>query len=648
MTIRIIFAFLLLFSFTKGYSGSVKDLIKKAGTSANYPGSNALIVFDSTDVEIMETGLSYVNRHQVYKILTKVGAKELNVIKFDYDPFSAFVEIQKVNIYRVDGSIEEVDVSGVKDYPAPARMIYWGARQILIEIGRLEPGDAIEVFMFRKGFTYALLQGEDDKYIPPMRGHYYDIVEFWHKYPVKEKVYHVDIPSDKYVQYKFYNGSVDSVIVKNDSLQQYTFTKKEILPVKRKPQMVANSDITAKLLISTSPDWQTKSKWFYGVNEDYGSFETTPEIDLKVAEILKSAKNEDDSISLLTHWCADEIRYSGISMGEGEGFTLHTGDMTFTDRCGVCKDKAGILITMLRAAGFESYAAMTMAGSRIDSIPADQFNHCVTIVKKSDEKYHLLDPTWVPWVRELWSSAEQQQNYLPGPPEGSDIMITDISPPENHYFKISGKSELKADGTLIGEIVLTAEGQSDASVRRTFVRSNKADWDEIVERNIRHNAANIEISNIQYGDPYDYTNPIRVSFSYTIPGYALVTDSEIIFTPFVATNLFGNYQSHLNAKTDIEERKEQFKDRCSRLLELDETITLPPYKEVVFLPDSLQSEGSGADFEGHYTINSKKLILFEKGVFKKRIYDAEDWPSYSEAVKNQNAFAEKYIILKTK
>lgn len=156
---------------------------------------------------------------------------------------------------------------------------------------------------------------------------------------------------------------------------RYTFIKKDILPIPHENHMVDMSDIAPKLLISTSPDWEAKSLWFYGVNEDYGSFKSTPEIDKKVDEILANAKDEIDSISLLTHWVADEIRYSGISMGPGEGYTLHSGDMNFTDRCGVCKDKAGMLITMLRAAGFESYPAMTMAGSRIDYIPADQFNH---------------------------------------------------------------------------------------------------------------------------------------------------------------------------------------------------------------------------------------------------------------------------------
>lgn len=93
--------------------------------------------------------------------------------------------------------------------------------------------------------------------------------------------------------------------------------------------------------------------------------------------------------------------------------------MNYTDRCGVCKDIAGTLIAFLRMAGFEAYPAMTMAGSRVESIPADHFNHCVAVVKLASGTYMPLDPTWVPFCRELWSSAEQQQNYLPGVPEGS-------------------------------------------------------------------------------------------------------------------------------------------------------------------------------------------------------------------------------------
>lgn len=36
--------------------------------------------------------------------------------------------------------------------------------------------------------------------------------------------------------------------------------------------------------------------------------------------------------------------------------------MNYTDRCGVCKDIAGTLVSFLRMAGFEAYPAMTMGG----------------------------------------------------------------------------------------------------------------------------------------------------------------------------------------------------------------------------------------------------------------------------------------------
>jgi hypothetical protein len=650
MRLQALKALFLFIFFISGFmtgAGPIEELIRNAGDPADYPDADMLVIFDSTHVDVQESGLSYVNMHRLYKVFTYRGARNLAVIRIDYDPLSAWVEIRKVVVYKSDGTQWELDMSKVLDYPAPARAIYWGASEKMIEVGRLEPGDAVEVFLFRKGFTYALLQQDgDERYIPPMRGHFYDIVEFWNSNPVKEKCYQVVIPKDKQLQYEFYNVEVQSSVVLRGGKMVYTFTKREMTPLHTEPGMVALSDVAPKLLLSTSPDWFAKSLWFYGVNEDYGSFETTPAISAKVAEIVKDAETELDSISLLTHWVADEIRYSGISMGEGEGFTLHTGDMTFTDRCGVCKDKAGMLITMLRAAGFESYPAMTMAGSRIDYIPADQFNHCVTLVKRSDGAYQLLDPTWVPFVRELWSSAEQQQNYLMGIPEGADLAITPLSPPENHYIRISGEAELSADGTYTGEFTVTAEGQSDAAVRNLFTRNYKANWSSAVESELLKISPRAEVVSMDYGDPYDYQKgPITLTVQYRIPDYGLATGNEIIFSPFITSGLFKRSMGHLFTNTGPEERTFPFRDRCSRLVELSEKITLPD-DYAIHAPYSKNTNGSGASFEGSIEQNDNTLSVYQKAVYPKRIYDPEDWPSYREAVKLQNEFAENPVILK--
>jgi transglutaminase-like putative cysteine protease len=642
------FLFLLILSIV--VAAQPHDLLSRAGNAKDYSGSGYMLVYDSTKVDVQETGLSYYVSSTLYKVLTPSGAKELSVLKFDYDPLTAFVRIENARIIRKNGNIEKLELNRVYDYPAPARAIYWGARQKMIDVGRLEPGDGVEVTFFKKGFAYALLYQEelsDDYYIPPMRGHFYDIVEFFSRVPIKEKVYQVTIDKDKNLQYKFYNGEVKEKITELNGKINYFFSAKNILPIKREPRMVALSDVAPKLLLSTSPDWYAKSKWFYGVNEDYGSFIPTPEVKKKVNQILKNAQTELDSISLLNHWVADEMRYSGLSMGKGEGFTLHNAEMNFHDRCGVCKDKAGMLVAMLRAAGFESYAAMTMAGSRIDRIPADQFNHSVTVVKRKNGEYMLLDPTWVPFVREEWSSREQQQNYLMGLPEGADLMETPLSPPENHYFRVNGMSEILKDGTLTGEFSLTAEGQSDASVRSIFTRSMKADWDTNLERVILQISPRIEIIEVTKTDPYEYLKqPVLITVKYRIPNYATITENEVIFTPVVASNIFGRTHSHLYFNTDQERREYPFTDGCSKLIELNETIKLPSNMTIEFSPEAKELSGSGADFISSYSVEGNALKFSQTVRLKKRRYEPEDWPSFRDAVKYQNEFANQPVILK--
>jgi hypothetical protein len=643
--------FLLLFLMPGQFSfasNPIQDLIRSAGDASTYPNDNLVIVFDSTRVDVKESGLSYTRTHTLYKVLNYKGALDVSVFKFGYDPLSAYSDIKSVTVYKNDGTTRDLNMKDVLDYPAPARMIYWGAREKMIEVGRLDPGDAVEVVQNKKGFTYALLgsdNDDEDKYIPPMKGHFYDIVDFWSGNPAKVRVYQVSIPADKHLQYQVYNGEVQSSSWIEGDRSVYTFTKKDIPTFHSETKMVAISDVATKLLLSTSPDWQLKSSWFYKVNEDYGSFESTPEIKEKVNDILKGARDEKDSISRLTHWVADEIRYSGISMGCGEGFTLHKGEMTFTDRCGVCKDKAGMLITMLRAAGFRSYPAMTMAGSRIDYIPADQFNHCVTVVKLRDEKYHLLDPTWVPFTRELWSSAEQQQQYLMGVPEGADLRTTDLSAPENHYLKITGKSELSADGTLKGMITVTAEGQSDAMIRSLFRTSTKAQWDQIIEKELLKVSTLAIVTRLDYANPIDYSaGPVMIRIEYTIPQYAVISGDRMLFTPVIAEGVFKAIQPHLAFETGNKERKYPFRDRCSRLVELNESITLPKVKKMILVPEDNNLTGSVCSFAGGYRLNGNILTLNEKITLEKRIYDAADWPEFREAVMAQNSYSEQPVI----
>ena len=92
------------------------ELLKKAGSSKNYPKADYLIVLDETSVDVQESGLSYNTIHKIYKVLTPKGAKQLSHLNFDYDPLSAFIEIKEVKIFRKNGSVEILDNDRLFDY----------------------------------------------------------------------------------------------------------------------------------------------------------------------------------------------------------------------------------------------------------------------------------------------------------------------------------------------------------------------------------------------------------------------------------------------------------------------------------------------------------------------------------------------------
>ena len=651
MKIKVFLLFASLFISSAGSQANPFADYKYMLKSDKYSDYASVTLLDSTNVSVQPTGQGAFSIVKAIKVQTLKGVMTNRVLKYDYDPLTAAAKFKVVRIYHEDGTYTEVDVNKTCDYAAPARMIYWGARQIMLQLDNLKQGDVIYYEIDKKGFTYALLgAGEDDdsRFIPPMRGQFYDIVPFWVSEPTLRKVYRVGMPMEKELQFQFYQGECSSSMRYDDGRKVYTFAMDDVMPFEKEPNMVDLFDAAPKLMMSTTPDWMEKSRWFNKVNEDYGSFDAIPEAQKKVDELIKGKKSEMEKIAVLTHWVADNIRYAGITMGKGEGFTLHNLKMNYTDRCGVCKDIAGTLVAFLRMAGFEAYPAMTMAGSRVESIPADHFNHCVAVVKLSNGTLMPLDPTWVPFCRELWSSAEQQQNYLPGIPEGSDLCVTPVSAPENHYVRIKAENRLKSDGTLVGKFTISAEGQSDSNIRRIFTTGFRSEWRNTMEKQLLSVSPKAVMKSVDYGrSPKDYQKaPISITFTYEIPEYAMTGDGELIFKPFVMNNLYTQVLTFLRVNTDLKDRKYGFKDSCSRLVEVEEKLSLPSGYKMLGDEKHVDIDGKAADFAGMLKQDGGKILLDTRLSLYKRVYSAEDWDDFRNSVNAYKSFGEYIVVRK--
>ena len=78
----------------------IQELIEKAGGKDDYADASRVIVFDKTDVDVEESGLSHTRRHVLRKILTDGGVLGEAVQRFNYDPASNFIRIESIRIFR--------------------------------------------------------------------------------------------------------------------------------------------------------------------------------------------------------------------------------------------------------------------------------------------------------------------------------------------------------------------------------------------------------------------------------------------------------------------------------------------------------------------------------------------------------------------
>ena len=271
----------------------------KADGDKNFSSASVAVLLDSTGVSVTDNGSGSFTIHKTLRIQDRRGALAHRVLVYDYDPLTASAKFGKVTVCSADGTVRDIDPSTACDYAAPARAIYWGARQIMIELGELNPGDIVDYTIDKKGFTYALLadipSDDDERFVPPMRGEFYDIVPFWVDYPTVEKIYSVSVPENKPVQYEFYQGECRSSVRKTGDRNLYTFSQSMALPFKSEKNMVALYDVAPKLMLSSTEKWQDKSLWFYNVNEDYGSFEPTPEAQSNVDYLVGVAHDSKNN-----------------------------------------------------------------------------------------------------------------------------------------------------------------------------------------------------------------------------------------------------------------------------------------------------------------------------------------------------------------
>jgi transglutaminase-like putative cysteine protease len=635
---------------------TVFERIASAGTADDHDGADHVIVYDRTVNRVKSSGVTYTDGYVLYKVLTPAGCRNQSVQRWRYEPWSSFVDVREVNVIRGDERIP-VDVALVHELPAPQSGIYWNAAIKTLQLPRLRVNDGIELRVFRKGYSYALLAEDgggtgttpanhvpdDDKYIPPMPGEYFDIVLFQSSVPIVQREYVLWLPSDKRLHSEIYNAPLYSSTTYSADSTRYSWWAHDVPPRPSEPRAAGWSDVVPKVVVATVESWEAKSRWFFDVNE--GQFEVTPEIQAKVEEIFADAgltdADEERKAEALVHWVAQNIRYSGQTMGEGEGFTLHSGAMIFEQRSGVCKDIAGMLVTMMRAAGMDSYAAMTMAGTRIETTPADQFNHCVTALRKADGGFEMYDPTWVPYMNDIWSKYETEQQYLIGSREGHGLASIDYSPPEESPLFITHDAVLSEDGTLTGALKLSGARAMDSRLRNLVSGGRILDVEDDIARLLSNIGNRVEISRLEYVDVDDFSENAWIEVDYRIPGFALPVGEGLEFaSPMMSVTMGNGWLFRAGAYDWADEREGDLFLWFTQLIDGRETIRLPRGYEVVDPPASDEVDETYASFKGESEMDGRDLVITQYAEVRRRQIPPDGYAGFKTALDEAHDWAE--------
>jgi hypothetical protein len=474
-----------------------------------------------------------------------------------------------------------------------------------------------------------------------MPGHWYEVTEFQSDYPIIKKRYSVYMPKDKPVQYEVFNGTLKSSLWFVDKYYAYTFWADDIAPLKHEPYSTGSSDSATKLVMATIPDWPTKSRWFFKANET--QFDADDAIKAKVHELTDALPDDEAKIQACLHWVADNVRYYGTSRGPCEGFTLHTGIETFRDRGGVCKDKAGMLVTMLRVLGHEVYPALTMAGTRVEEIPADQFNHTITVMRNKDGSFRILDPTWSPLSRETWSSWEARQGLVYGTPEGQGLTLSPHYSPEHNKLSYNGTSKIGEDGTLTTQIVMDMSNSPCTAFRRTVDRSPKPDQRGIFEDALAI-APNAKLEEISHSDPFDYSRDSHVEMKVSAANYAAGGAGVRMFRmPMMLRPLGSFLLSDFNYNLAAE-RKTGVRMRATRLLQIEEKVQLPPGWKVERVPEAKKMDSGSASLTFEITPGDGVLTYRLEMKVKNNIIPPEDYAGFKKAMDTVNELKDEWII----
>jgi len=565
-------------------------------TTNRFPNADTVLVDDLVREAYHPDGTSVMIDDEYTRILTEKGRRERSVRSFSFDVAYDTTTVVCAEMIKPDGSRVSIDPArNGRVMVNPGQMganIYDPNEKILqLAIPNLEIGDLLHVtaqqttYKVRVPDTWADFNTLEDT--SPIMAYTYEVIAPTNR-PLLHN--HLRAPVDNTVAYAT-NTLPDGRLL-------HCWSVHDVPQMFPEPEMPGMETVVQRILLSTAPDWPAISRWYAGICQPHLDA-VSPEMRATVSNLVAGITDRDEQIRALFKFVSQDIRYMGITTETvAPGNEPHDVCMTFSNRYGVCRDKAALLVAMLRLAGFDAHPVLIMVGSKIDAeTPLPWFNHAIVGIAKPGGGYLLIDPTNES-TRDLFPAYLCNRSYLVANPTGDVLRVSEVPPAEQQLVRIRTHGTLDPTGTLALDIAINFDGINDTAYRGKFLHEKPEERRRFFEGLLKARLAGAEITAFRL-TPEQLQNtaePLVATISCRVKDYPVTgAGVTLLNLPWLGTAV--GYVNFLANGATLEKRKYPFVTELA--CGVDETIAMTCDRALGTprqLPPEAHIQRSGVEF----------------------------------------------------
>lgn len=601
-----------------------------------FEGANAIVKYDCTRVVAQNTGhFEQIDHYRVH-LLTERGVREhaqdFNFYFLAYDT----VEILDARVHLPDGEVVVVSEDDIKDVPLPAFGPFYleNVREKIITFPALRPGAEIEV-------TSKTIARE-----PPIDNVYDFQTSFKSNDPIQTKLVEIDVPIDMKLRWKARNGDVPYSSKRRGERMVHRWEVKDVSQMIPEPGMPPMPEVSRQIYVSNMEDWEFMSRWYTKLASP--SFVPNEAVTAKVEELTHGLSTDEERIAALFYFVSNDIRYVETKLsGRKAGYKPEPAGVTFANRYGVCRDKAALMVSMLRTAGIHSdIVLMNPVWKIYEDIPSQQFNHAIVgIPDKQTGKYWYLDPT-IEKTKDYLAAMEQDKAVLPCSEKGEPLEWLPLMPPEDHLFHIQARSQLHEDGRYTSRLTISTRGLPDLILRNWMQSIPPEQRENTFKQLIQMVSPTARLEEFELTDLMDFTRDVQITLAFTATDYSVEAGDYLLFQVPNQSSGLDFLTRFLLRGSDLTVRRYPLKLISTFAVRADEEVVFPEGYKVKSVPDPLERDFQDFRLARKFDVEHNRVKM--ERLMEVSVLDIplEKYPELQAMQKEDDVMGKGRVILK--